>query len=141
MEPLRSRLRHSVDILLFNPPYVPTDSDEADEAQQGANIAGAWAGGQDGMAVTDILLDQVEVRQAEKPRNWTDVHATELAESIVTTGAILSSRGKAERHSGHLSSNARAARPQGGGARCPNPCTNPFLIILVQDRSTTSGRT
>ena len=120
---------------------MPTDSDEADEAQQGANIAGAWAGGQDGMAVTDILLDQVEVRQAEKRRYLTDVHATELAESIVTTGAILSSRGKAERHSGHLSSNARAAWPQGGGALRPNPCTNSFLTILVKDRSTTSGRT
>ncbi|TBU64724.1 S-adenosyl-L-methionine-dependent methyltransferase [Dichomitus squalens] len=58
--PLRSRLRHSVDILLFNPPYVPTNSAEADEAQQDADIAGAWAGGQDGMAITDILLDQVE---------------------------------------------------------------------------------
>ena len=124
-----------MDILLFNPPYVPTDSDEADEAQQGANIAGAWAGGQDGMAVTEILLDQVEVRQAEKPRYLTDVHATELAESIVTTGAILSSRRKAERHSGHLSSNARAAWPQGGGALCPYPCTNSYLIIHSCSRS------
>ncbi|KAI1797558.1 S-adenosyl-L-methionine-dependent methyltransferase [Ganoderma leucocontextum] len=58
--PLRSRLRHSVDILLFNPPYVPTELDEADEAQHVGGITGAWAGGQDGMAVTDILLDQVE---------------------------------------------------------------------------------
>ncbi|EIW64937.1 putative methylase [Trametes versicolor FP-101664 SS1] len=57
---LRARLRHAVDILLFNPPYVPTDTDEADEAQEAANIAGAWAGGHDGMAVTDILLEQVE---------------------------------------------------------------------------------
>ncbi|KAI0639060.1 putative methylase [Trametes polyzona] len=58
--PLRSRLHHGVDLLLFNPPYVPTDSNEADDAQQAANIAGAWAGGQDGMEVTDIFLDQVE---------------------------------------------------------------------------------
>ncbi|KAI0724216.1 S-adenosyl-L-methionine-dependent methyltransferase [Cerioporus squamosus] len=58
--PLRKRLRHSVDILLFNPPYVPTDSDEVDNAQQHADIAGAWAGGRDGMALTDILLEQVE---------------------------------------------------------------------------------
>lgn len=50
-----------MDILLFNPPYVPTDLDEADEAQHVGGIAGAWAGGQDGMTVTDILLDEVEV--------------------------------------------------------------------------------
>ncbi|KAI0757333.1 S-adenosyl-L-methionine-dependent methyltransferase [Daedaleopsis nitida] len=58
--PLRQRLKHSVDILLFNPPYVPTDSDEADIAQQDGDIAGAWAGGRDGMALTDSLLDQVK---------------------------------------------------------------------------------
>ena len=55
------RLKHAVDILIFNPPYVPTCDDEADDAQQGASIQGAWAGGKDGMQVTDILLDQVEV--------------------------------------------------------------------------------
>ena len=55
------RLRHAVDILIFNPPYVPTYDDEADDAQQGASIQGAWAGGKDGMQVTNTLLDQVEV--------------------------------------------------------------------------------
>ena len=55
------RLKHAVDILIFNPPYVPTYDDEADDAQQGASIQGAWAGGKDGMQVTDILLDQGEV--------------------------------------------------------------------------------
>lgn len=55
------RLRHSIDILLFNPPYVPTDTSEADAAQLGADIAGAWAGGIDGMKVTDVLLEQVAV--------------------------------------------------------------------------------
>ena len=67
--PLRARLAHAVDILLFNPPYVPTETDEADTAQQDADIAGAWAGGQDGMEVTDILLDQVEVRQKSSQRS------------------------------------------------------------------------
>ncbi len=59
--PLRKRLRRSVDILLFNPPYVPTDTEEADAAQQHGDIAGAWAGGLHGMGLTNILLDQVEV--------------------------------------------------------------------------------
>ena len=57
------RLRHAVDVLIFNPPYVPTYDDEADDAQLGADIQGAWAGGRDGMRVTDVLLEQVEVRR------------------------------------------------------------------------------
>lgn len=64
-------------MLLFNPPYVPTSNEEADLAQSSPEhsislesrsasstlgpIAGAWAGGEDGMNVTNILLDQVEV--------------------------------------------------------------------------------
>ena len=60
------RLEHAVDILLFNPPYVPTDTAEADSAQQDADISGAWAGGHDGMELTNILLDQVEVWQVTR---------------------------------------------------------------------------
>ncbi|KAL1697487.1 S-adenosyl-L-methionine-dependent methyltransferase [Schizophyllum commune] len=57
--PLRSRLKHSVDILLFNPPYVPTESEEAYYAQSGMNLPGSWAGGTDGMQVTDLFLPDV----------------------------------------------------------------------------------
>ena len=59
--PLAQRLWHSVDILLFNPPYVPTDNEEVTEAQSGRNITRSWAGGQDGMQVTNVFLDRVEV--------------------------------------------------------------------------------
>ena len=59
-KPLTQRLRHSVDLLLFNPPYVPTDDEEASGAQSGADIEGSWAGGKDGMRITDILLDQLD---------------------------------------------------------------------------------
>ncbi|CAL1696248.1 unnamed protein product [Somion occarium] len=58
--PLRSRLRHAVDILVFNPPYVPTFESEAEDAQTTRNIQGAWAGGANGMQVTDLLLEQVD---------------------------------------------------------------------------------
>ncbi|KAH9044676.1 S-adenosyl-L-methionine-dependent methyltransferase [Lactarius pseudohatsudake] len=58
--PLTSRLAHAVDVLVFNPPYVPTYSDEMDVAQRGAGIAGSWAGGIDGMQVTNTLLAQVD---------------------------------------------------------------------------------
>jgi release factor glutamine methyltransferase len=55
------RLRRKVDVLVFNPPYVPTEDDEADSAQTRRGIAGSWAGGLHGMALTDILLSQINV--------------------------------------------------------------------------------
>jgi len=58
--PLSSRLGHAVDVLVFNPPYVPTSDGEVDAAQIDAGIAGSWAGGTDGMQVTDALLRQVD---------------------------------------------------------------------------------
>ncbi|KAF7367224.1 Hemk methyltransferase family member 2-like [Mycena sanguinolenta] len=59
--PLLARLRKSVDIILFNPPYVPTVYDEASGAQEDRGIEGSWAGGQDGMQVTDKFFPQVAV--------------------------------------------------------------------------------
>ncbi|KAI0344141.1 S-adenosyl-L-methionine-dependent methyltransferase [Trametopsis cervina] len=58
--PLLPRLTCKVDLLVFNPPYVPTYDLEATEAQSNGGIAGAWAGGADGMQVTDVLLDQLD---------------------------------------------------------------------------------
>lgn len=40
---------------------MPTYDEEADAAQLYAGIAGSWAGGADGMQVTDALLRQVDV--------------------------------------------------------------------------------
>jgi len=60
VRPLTSRLANAVDVLVFNPPYVPTCDDELDAAQRRAGIAGSWAGGVDGMQVTDALLGQVD---------------------------------------------------------------------------------
>lgn len=58
--PLTSRLEHSIDILVFNPPYVPTYDEEMEAAQEDAGISGSWAGGADGMQVTDAFLRQVD---------------------------------------------------------------------------------
>ncbi|WVQ82633.1 hypothetical protein IAT38_004765 [Cryptococcus sp. DSM 104549] len=59
MGPLIRQLGNKVDVLIFNPPYVPTATNEMLATQYEHDIGGAWAGGQDGMAVTDILLDQL----------------------------------------------------------------------------------
>ena len=60
-EPFINRLNRNIDLLIFNPPYVPTDDAEVLDAQDNAGIAGAWAGGAAGMRVTDVLLDQLDV--------------------------------------------------------------------------------
>lgn len=59
--PLVHRLRHSVDVLMFNPPYVPTPEEEAELGQDSMDITGSWAGGKDGMQVTEKLLQIVPV--------------------------------------------------------------------------------
>ncbi|PRP79872.1 putative N-6 adenine-specific DNA methyltransferase 1 (putative), partial [Planoprotostelium fungivorum] len=56
-----SRMKGSIDVLLFNPPYVPTSMEEYLEsidtsASEHDVIAAAWAGGPDGRCVLDRLL-------------------------------------------------------------------------------------
>jgi len=52
---------HSVDVILFNPPYVPTNTEEILDAQTARGIESSWAGGLHGMNVTDLFLERVEV--------------------------------------------------------------------------------
>jgi hypothetical protein len=54
---VEQRLAQAVDVLLFNPPYVPTESDEI----RGTGIEISWAGGVDGREVTDRLLPKLKV--------------------------------------------------------------------------------
>ncbi|KZW02638.1 putative methylase [Exidia glandulosa HHB12029] len=58
--PFAQRLRRKIDVLVFNPPYVPTSADEVLDAQDAGGIAGAWAGGKDGMRVTNVLLGMLD---------------------------------------------------------------------------------
>ncbi|KAJ8517049.1 hypothetical protein ONZ45_g5720 [Pleurotus djamor] len=71
---LHSRLTGQVDLVVFNPPYVPTPTDEAQVAQDVGGIAGAWAGGRDGMTLTNVFLHLVPVAKlifSPTLVNWT----------------------------------------------------------------------
>lgn len=59
VSPILERLEAAggADVLVFNPPYVPTDEDELTKTQLEAEIGATWAGGVDGMVVTNVVLD------------------------------------------------------------------------------------
>jgi release factor glutamine methyltransferase len=59
---LEKRLAGSVDVMVVNPPYVPTPEDEV--GMEG--IASAWAGGENGRRVIDRMLPVVDVLLSEK---------------------------------------------------------------------------
>lgn len=48
-----------LDVVVFNPPYVPTDDDEFIRALALLDISAAWAGGKDGRVVADRFLSTV----------------------------------------------------------------------------------
>lgn len=81
-ECLVERLENSVDLLVFNPPYVPTEQAEMLHAKQQTGITNpktsnkgskkhridlAWAGGRHGRQVIDIFLKQYVKRLLSKP--------------------------------------------------------------------------
>ena len=55
--PLRKRVEGKIDVLIFNPPYVPTPNDEVG----GNDIAASWAGGDDGRVVIDRFLPNIPI--------------------------------------------------------------------------------
>jgi hypothetical protein len=64
---LSPRLTHAVDVLVFNPPYVPTTPPEATYGQARGDISGSWAGGIRGMQVAEQLFERLEVRYRVLP--------------------------------------------------------------------------
>ncbi|XP_051118465.1 uncharacterized protein LOC127242812 [Andrographis paniculata] len=59
---LESRLSKSVDVLVVNPPYVPTPEEEVGRG----GIAAAWAGGENGRTVIDKILPVADELLSEK---------------------------------------------------------------------------
>lgn len=53
--PLLESLRHTCDVIIFNPPYVPTPNAELDDD----GIQASWAGGKDGREVIDRAIPQI----------------------------------------------------------------------------------
>lgn len=49
-----------LDIILFNPPYVPTTAEEEEQAQRDAEIAGSWAGGNTGTKLLEVLIEDID---------------------------------------------------------------------------------
>jgi len=54
------RLDQMVELLLFNPPYVETEDEEYEDARGNQAISASWAGGSDGMRLTNHLLDDLD---------------------------------------------------------------------------------
>lgn len=63
--PFDGRLDNQVDLLVFNPPYVPTDTKEL-KTEQSSQLDLSWAGGHGGRAVIDRFLNEVP-RLLSKP--------------------------------------------------------------------------
>lgn len=54
-----TRLDGAVDILLFNPPYVPTNGGEILHSQASRHLSAAWSGGSYGMDLTERVLSDL----------------------------------------------------------------------------------
>jgi len=54
---LISTIHKKVDVLIFNPPYVPTPDEELGTT----DIVASWAGGSDGRVIIDRFIPLVQV--------------------------------------------------------------------------------
>lgn len=66
-ESLMHRLENQVDLLVFNPPYVPTDRADTPDTSDSNKIALAWAGGDRGRDITDRFLASFVPKLLSKP--------------------------------------------------------------------------
>lgn len=101
MSGLFPRLTQAVDVLLFNPPYVVTPSEEVGST----SIEASWAGGVNGREVTDRLLPLVPQLLSRRgcmylvtiPENKPDDIAAQMAAHGYTSCVVLSRKSGPER--------------------------------------------
>lgn len=75
-------------MLVFNPPYVPTEDEEMTGAQAGRAIEGSWAGGQQGMLVTAKVLQGLDVGLF-LPFNFARFYDTQYAQDILSENGLF----------------------------------------------------
>ncbi|KAI8457737.1 hypothetical protein BY996DRAFT_6890958 [Phakopsora pachyrhizi] len=54
------RIDRSIDLLVFNPPYVETEEAEYSRANSDAKISASWAGGTNGLQLINTLLNDLD---------------------------------------------------------------------------------
>lgn len=99
------RLRKSVDVLIFNPPYVPTPSDEVWRPNKIGGIEASWAGGSCGREITDRLLPDIGALLSPQgvlylvtvPENRPDDIKTLLGTQGLNSEVVLSRRADREK--------------------------------------------
>jgi release factor glutamine methyltransferase len=75
------------DVVVFNPPYVPTDQDELLRARVDMDIAAAWAGGHRGRQVIDVALMTVRDILARHGVFYLLVEASNDVQDVLRFGA------------------------------------------------------
>ncbi|KAJ2485753.1 HemK methyltransferase member 2 [Coemansia sp. RSA 2050] len=90
VQALDDRLRVSIDVLLFNPPYVVTPSAEVDSTIEAA----AWAGGVRGREVLDLLMPQVPALLSPNGRFYVVAIEQNKPEEIIAQFAALGLAGQ-----------------------------------------------
>jgi release factor glutamine methyltransferase len=84
---VRTKPGHLFDVVVFNPPYVPTDQDELLRARVDKDIAAAWAGGRRGRQVIDLALMTVGDILAHTGVFYLLVEATNDVQDVLRFGA------------------------------------------------------
>lgn len=64
LDALQLKCSGKVDLLVFNPPYVPTTEEEEEAAQRSGTLQGSWAGGSYGINLLNDLIPIVPLQLA-----------------------------------------------------------------------------
>jgi release factor glutamine methyltransferase len=112
-----------VDLLLFNPPYVPTSEEEEALAQQDRSLSGSWAGGSLGTRLLHSLIDDAG-RSITSPEAASDQQEEE-------EGGICSSEGETDTASPKRS--RRRRRRCGGIESILSPQGHFYCVAIRQN--------